>query len=26
VFATGNSVIAEQGDILVNHFMALVKS
>jgi AcrR family transcriptional regulator len=26
VFATGNSVIAEQGDTLVNHFMALVKS
>lgn len=25
VFATGNSVIAEQGDTLVNHFMALVK-
>lgn len=25
VFATGNSVIAEQGDILVNHFMTLVK-
>ena len=26
VFAAGNSVIAEQGDVLVNHFMALVKS
>jgi AcrR family transcriptional regulator len=25
VFATGNSVIAEQGEILVNHFMALIK-
>jgi AcrR family transcriptional regulator len=25
VFATGNSVIVEQGDTLVNHFMSLVK-
>jgi hypothetical protein len=25
VFATGDSVIAEQGETLVNHFMALVK-
>jgi AcrR family transcriptional regulator len=25
VFAAGNSVIAEQGDVLVNHFMTLVK-
>jgi AcrR family transcriptional regulator len=26
VFATGDSVIAEQGETLVNHFMTLVKS
>jgi AcrR family transcriptional regulator len=25
VFATGNSVIAEQGETLVNHFMSLIK-
>jgi hypothetical protein len=26
LFATGDSVIAEKGDLLVNHFMSLVKT